>query len=130
MELDLLEDDEFVVVDKETNIVVGNCEIGHIDSIRRIAEIGITLNNKYQNKGFGPEALTLLLKYGFMKLNLNLIEIGAISNNERAIHVYKDKLKFKEDARLRMRHYKNGKYYDDVTLSITREEYDKIYGSE
>jgi RimJ/RimL family protein N-acetyltransferase len=120
----------FVVVDKKTNNVVGNCEIGHIDNIRRVAEIGITLNDKSQNKGFGPEALKLLLKYGFMTLNLNLIEIGAISSNDRAIHVYKDKLKFKEDARLRQRHYKNGKYYDDVILSMTREEYDKLYSSE
>jgi len=120
----------FVIIDRKTNKVVGNCEIGSIDSIRRTAEIGITLNTKSQNKGYGPEALILLLKYGFMTLNLNLIEIGAISNNERAIHVYKDKLKFKEDARLRMRHYKNGKYHEDVILSMTREEYNKLYGSE
>lgn len=120
----------FVIVEKKTNNIVGTCGIDHIDMIARNGTIGILLREKFQNKGFGPEAITLLLKYGFMTLNLNLIEIGALSNNERAIHVYKDKLKFKEEARLRERKYKNGKYYDVLILSMTKKEYEQLYGKE
>lgn len=118
----------FVMINKKNNKVMGTTGFDKIEMITRVGDLGITMKKEFQNKEYGTEALKLLMKWGFETLNLNLITIEAFSNNERAIHVYKDKLKFKEDARLRMRHYKNGKYLDNVILSMTREEYNEIYG--
>jgi len=118
----------YLIVEKKSDKVVGNCLIDIKSNFAKVAEIGLLLDLEHQNMGYGPEAIKLLLKYGFNNLNLNLIVIEAFSNNERAIHVYKDKLKFKEEARLRMRHYKNGKYLDSVVLSMNKEEYEEIYG--
>ena len=118
----------FVIVEKKSQKVVGTTGIHNIKNIERMGTIGITIKKEFQEKGYGPEAIKLLLEWGFNTLNLNLIEIEAFSNNERAIHVYKDKLKFKEEAKLRMRHYKNGKYLDSVVLSMTKKEYEKMYG--
>jgi RimJ/RimL family protein N-acetyltransferase len=118
----------FAIMDKQTNGFLGVCELFNIDKIARLGTIGITLNKKNQEKGMGTEALKLVLKWGFESLNLNLIIIDAISNNERALHVYKDKLKFKHEATLRNRKYKNGKYYDFYILSMTKEEYEEMYG--
>lgn len=116
----------FVIVEKKSNKVVGTTGIHNIKQIQRMGTIGITIKKEFQEKGYGPESIKLLLKWGFDTLNLNLIGIEAFSTNERAIHVYRDKLKFKEEARLRMRHYKNGKYLDSVVLSMSREEYDEM----
>lgn len=118
----------FVIIEKDTNKVVGTTDIDNIDKIARTGVLGITIKKEFQNKGYGPETLKLLMKWGFETLNLNLIIIDAISNNERAVHVYKDKLKFKHEATLRSRKYKNGKYYDYHILSMTKEEYEEMYG--
>ena len=118
----------FVIVEKKGNEIVGSTGIHEVNNIAKTGEIGITIRKKFQEKGYGPEAIKILLKWGFNSLNLELIEIGAVGNNERALHVYKDKLKFKHEATLRKRNYKNGKYYDQHVLSMTKEEYEKMYG--
>jgi RimJ/RimL family protein N-acetyltransferase len=120
----------FVIIEKNTNKVVGTTDINNIDIIPGTGVLGITIKKEFQNKGYGPETLKLLLKWGFKTLNLNLIIIEAIGNNERAVHVYKDKLKFKHEATLRNRKYKNGKFQDYHILSMTKEEYEEIYGKE
>jgi RimJ/RimL family protein N-acetyltransferase len=102
----------FAIIERKTNKFVGTSDIDGIDKIARTGFLLITLKKEFQNKGYGPEAIKLLLKWGFESLNLNLIIIGAITNNDRSIHVYGDKLKFKLEAKMRDRFYKKGKYYD------------------
>lgn len=118
----------FVIVNKNTNEFLGVCKIIDINMINKFGTIGIRLKLNNQDKGIGTEAIKLLLKWGFETLNLNLIVIEAMENNERALHIYKDKLKFKYEGKLRNRFYKNGKYLDYHIFSITKQEYEEIYG--
>ncbi len=120
----------FMICDKKYKKPVGNCGIFRIKNIAKNGEIGITLLKKYQNKGYGTDAIRTLLEFGFESLNMHLIQISALSSNERAVHVYKDKVGFRYDATLRERIYKNGKYVDHVILSMTKKEWIKKYGGE
>ena len=52
-----------------------------------------------------------------------MLTIGAIENNGRALHVYRDKLGFTYEGLLRRRKYKDGAYFGEHILSITREEW-------
>jgi RimJ/RimL family protein N-acetyltransferase len=120
----------YVIVEKKTQKLIGTLGFNKINYINRVGDMGITIKKEFQNKGYGPEAIKLLLKWGFESLNLNLIIIGAIANNDRSIHVYGDKLKFKLEAKMRDRFYKKGKYYDYYEFSMSKEEYEEMYRKE
>ena len=68
---------------------MGNCGFIDIDHLNQTAEVGIFIGDKnHWNKGYGTEAITLLLDYGFKSLNLHNIIIRVYSFNERARKCY------------------------------------------
>jgi RimJ/RimL family protein N-acetyltransferase len=83
----LSKDHNYSIIDKETNELLGNCGFVDIDHLNQMAEVGIFIGNKnYWNKGYGTEALTLLLDYGFKALNLHSILIKVYSFNLRGFN--------------------------------------------
>lgn len=103
--------------------LIGNCGIHNIDWKNRVAEVGIVIGEKeYQNKGFGTEAIELLLEYGFNTVNLNRIELYTYEFNERALNSYK-KVGFIEEGRKRQFIWSKGKYHDAILMGILAEEW-------
>jgi RimJ/RimL family protein N-acetyltransferase len=109
--------------DDGSEILIGNCGIHRIDWKNRSAEIGITIGEKeYQNKGYGTEAIELLLDYAFSTVNLNRIELSVYEYNVRALKVY-SKLGFIEEGRKRQFMWSKGAYHDAIIMSILAEEW-------
>ncbi|MFX1503371.1 MAG: GNAT family N-acetyltransferase [Promethearchaeota archaeon] len=103
--------------------IIGNCGLHKINWKDRIAEVGIVIGEKeYQNKGYGSEALDILLEYGFDTVNLNRIELYVYEYNTRAIKSYK-KVGFVEEGRKRQFIWNKGKYYDAILMSVLAEEW-------
>ena len=73
-------------------------------------------------QGMGLEAIRLMLRYGFMKLNLNRIELGCYADHERGIKLY-EKAGFKLEGRLRESVFHNGQYRDVVKMGTLRSDY-------
>lgn len=118
---------DFAIVNLETDELIGNCGIMNINQKDRYAEVGIFIGKeKDRNKGYGTEALKLLLDYSFNYLNLNNMELAVMSFNERAIACYK-KVGFKEYGRRRESYFLNGKYYDRVFMDILAREFEGEY---
>jgi RimJ/RimL family protein N-acetyltransferase len=78
---------------------------------------------KCWNKGYGREAVRLMVEYGMFFLNLHNIRLGVFSYNERARRAYV-KAGFKEVGRFRGTLLLGGKRYDDIWMDITRDEVD------
>ena len=111
----------------ENNALLGNRGFNSIGEIHRTAEIGIMLGNpKYQRKGYGMEALNLLLDYGFSFLNLRNIYLKVFEYNEAAYNLYK-KVGFKEVGRLRKAVEIMGKTYDEIIMDMLKEEFQSVY---
>ena len=111
----------------ENNELLGNIGFNSIGEIHRTAEIGIMLGNpKYQRKGYGMEALNLLLDYGFSFLNLRNIYLKVFEYNEAAYNLYK-KAGFREVGRLRKAVEIMGKTYDEIIMDMLREEFQSVY---
>jgi RimJ/RimL family protein N-acetyltransferase len=107
------------------NTHIGNCGLHQIDWKNRIAEVGIMIGDKeLRGKGYGTEAMELLLEYGFNTVNLNRIQLRVFDYNIRAINSYKN-VGFKEEGRIRQAMFKSGKYHDMFLMSILREEWHK-----
>ena len=91
----------FGIIELKTDKLLGSIGLENIDYISRKATLGIFIGEKEtRNKGYGTEAIQLILDYGFNYLNLNNIKLDVLSFNERAIACYK-KCGFKEYGRRR-----------------------------
>ena len=111
----------------ENDELLGNVGLKSIGEIHRTAEMGIMLGNpKYQRKGYGMEAINLLLDYGFSFLNLRNISLNVFEYNEVAYNLYK-KIGFKEAGRLRKAVEILGKTYDVIIMDMLKEEFQSVY---
>ena len=117
----------FSIIKLENNELIGNTGLMKIDNIRRTATLGIMIGeDENRSKGYGTEAIRLLLDYGFNYLNLNNIMLEVFSFNKIAIKAYK-KAGFKEIGRRRKAYFLNGNYYDEVFMDILAEEFTESY---
>jgi RimJ/RimL family protein N-acetyltransferase len=113
----------YAIVLHNGDIMIGNIGFIDIDNISRTGTVGLFIGDKeYHNKGYGTEALKLILNYAFKTLNLNNAMLCVHSNNERGIACYK-KVGFKEIGRRREAKYIDGKYVDIVYMDIIAREY-------
>jgi RimJ/RimL family protein N-acetyltransferase len=103
--------------------LIGNCGAVGIDTINRSAELGIMIGAKDEwNKGYGAEAMILLLLHGFETLNLHRIFLRVYAENVRAVRSY-EKAGFVLEGRMREAVYKHGKYDDALIMSVLRSEW-------
>ena len=115
----------FAIEDIETGLYIGGCGINKIDWKNRVATVGIYIGDKdFRGKGYGTEAMGLLIDFVFKQMNMNRIQLFVFSFNERAIKSY-EKSGFIEEGRMKQALYRNGKYYDEVVMAILREDYIK-----
>ncbi|MFX0139084.1 MAG: GNAT family N-acetyltransferase [Candidatus Hodarchaeota archaeon] len=104
--------------------LIGNCGIQDIKWKDRVGHCGVFIGDKEnQGKGYGTEALRLLVDYGFNTLNLNRIELIVYDFNIKAMKSYK-KVGFIEEGRKRQATFKNGKYHDVIIMSLLQEEWE------
>ena len=102
---------------------IGNCGFFGIDWRVRSAEFGIFIGNKqYWGRGYGQDAIRLLLTHGFGTLNLNRIFLKVYEHNKRAIRAY-EKIGFVREGRLREAHFYQGKYRDVFIMGMLRGEW-------
>lgn len=117
------EDHMFAIVDAVSNEAIGNCSLFDLKQIHGTAELGIFLGaSENRNKGYGAEAVELLLNYGFRMLNLHNIKLGVFSFNERGIACYK-KCGFREYGRRHEAFRINGRWFDEVHMEILEQDF-------
>jgi RimJ/RimL family protein N-acetyltransferase len=104
--------------------LIGNSSFFDIDHTAHSGEIGIMIGDKScWNKGYGTEAMRLLLRHGFDTLNLNRIFLRVYVSNPRAIRSY-EKAGFTHEGRLREAVFRRGIYGDVLIMSVLRSEWD------
>ncbi|MFP7479735.1 GNAT family N-acetyltransferase [Terribacillus saccharophilus] len=110
---------KLIIQTKESD-AVGLISLTSIDMKNRTATINVKLNRRNKNKGIGYKAVNLILKYAFNELNLNTIAANILEYNEGSQKLF-EKCGFVKEGILKNRIYKNGKYHDILSYSITRE---------
>jgi len=116
----------YSIVDNSTNGLIGNCGFVDIDHINQAGEVGIFIGDKnYWNKGYGREALSLLLDYGFKALNLHNISLRLYSFNERAKKAY-EKIGFKVIGKKREALLRGKERHDIILMDILYDEFKGI----
>lgn len=105
------------------NKPIGVIGLHNIEDSSRKADMGIMIGEKaYWGKGYGREAIVLMLDFAFNVLNMHSLSLGAYSYNTRAIRSYAA-VGFKEAGRLREARFWGGKYYDIIKMDILAQEF-------
>ena len=92
--------------------LVGWAGLDEIEWPHRSASAGMWIGDPgSRRKGYGEEALRLIVGYGFRELNLHRIELTVFDYNEPAIRLY-EKVGFKREGTSRERLRRDGVWYD------------------
>lgn len=114
----------FIISVKDSLSYIGQIDLHKIDYKNRNAVLGIVIGKKeFMGKGYGSEAIQLLLQFVFHTLNLERLELEVYAYNERAYNCY-IKCGFKEEGRLRNKLFRDGRYWDVIVMSILKDEYE------
>jgi RimJ/RimL family protein N-acetyltransferase len=109
----------FGIFVNETNHHIGTVKLDNIDSNRGSAMLAIMVGDKqYWGKGYGTEAMQILIDFAHKTLDIKKIELGVISENFAAINAYV-KLGFQETKREKDTVRYGSDVYDHITMCLT-----------
>src|SRR5437016_1060891 len=93
------------------------------EGIGRSGEVGLALGERNRwRKGYGAEAVGLLLKVAFEQLNLHRVSWWTFAENAASLGLAR-KMGFKEECRVRDSVFFDNRYHDSVGLGLLRDEY-------
>lgn len=104
------------------SVIVGDCSLHDVDRHNRTCDVGIALGKPFWSKGYGREALRLLVDYAFKHHNLHRVGLEVLADDDRAVNCYRN-VGFVEEGRLRQRDWANGEYHDVLVMGILAEEW-------
>ena len=103
---------------------IGGCTLRAFDHVARSANLAIFIGEgEYRSRGYGTDAVRLLVEIGFEQFNLNRIYLSVNAENLAGIQAY-EKAGFTREGLLRSYGFINGRYYDSALMAILRAEYE------
>jgi len=113
----------FAIEALDTHQYIGGCGVHNLDYKNGRVEIGVFIGDEaYLGKGYGTDAMKVLVKFIFEQMNIHKIKLEVYSFNQRAQKCY-EKVGFKKEAVLKDEIFRNGQYHDIICMSMFKEEY-------
>lgn len=107
---------------KEGDQHIGNIHLRSIDWVSRHAELGIFIGEaQHCSKGYGRQALRLVLRHAFRDLGLHRVHLTVLEDNPRAIKTY-EQCGFAIEGRLRQNTYKRGQFRDLIIMGVCEDD--------
>ncbi|HEX6525334.1 MAG TPA: GNAT family protein [Streptosporangiaceae bacterium] len=103
-------------------VLVGNIGLWGARLKDRCATLGIALGREHVARGYGTDAMRVLVGYGFREMGLHRIQLFVAPFNAAGIRAYQ-KAGFVEEGRFREAVLHDGRWYDDVLMSILDHEW-------
>lgn len=95
------------------------------EAFRRKTAIGIQIADKYQNKGYGREAINWALDWAFTWADMHRVEIGTASFNDRGAALY-ESIGFKREGVTREAFFMNRKWHDLIEFGMLVHEWEEL----
>ncbi|MFC0525823.1 GNAT family N-acetyltransferase [Pontibacillus salicampi] len=113
----------FAIRTKETNTLIGYMELDSILWNQRNAWVSIAIgDDAYRGKGYGTEAMQLLMAFAFEECNLHRLQLTVFENNERALRMY-ERLGFTREGAFREYVYRDDRPVDMVLYGLLKREW-------
>ncbi|TKC04732.1 GNAT family N-acetyltransferase [Pedobacter polaris] len=91
-----------------------------LDFYCKNAEMGYWISEEYWGRGIVPEAIKLMVNYGFKTFDITRIFARTFDTNIKSQRVL-EKTGFTLEAQLKETFYKNGTVYDEVIYAIRKQ---------
>ncbi|GAA2790053.1 GNAT family N-acetyltransferase [Kribbella solani] len=113
---------DLVVIDRQTDQVVGEVVLNQWDPDNQSCSFRILIGPAGQGRGLGSEATRMIVGYGIEQLGLHRISLGVFAFNPRAQRAY-EKAGFKREGVLRDALRWDGEWHDEVVMSVLATEW-------
>lgn len=118
-------DVQLAIILKENDSLIGIIGIHKIDWIHRHGDVSIVIGDRKQrSKGLATEAIALIVKHAFTKMNLRKLTAGMPSSNEASRKCF-ERNGFMLEGTRRQHFFYNGTYVDIHMLGLLREEWEQ-----
>ena len=101
---------------------LGEIVLSGIDPVTKSARLGLSMRPKYRGRGYGTEAISLVLGLAFDGLGLHRVEIDVLSINARAKSIYEN-LGFQVEGRRRDAFRDGDRWCDGIVMSLLEDDY-------
>jgi len=117
----------FIIELNENGDPIGEAGLLRMFPAWRTTDLSIIIGERDAwGKGYGTEAIMLLLDYAFGALNFHRVALGVVGFNERALRFY-ERVGFRRGGVQRDGYYSGHQYHDFVMMSILEDEFRKLH---
>ena len=118
---------EFHLRTLDKDRLIGFVALHSVEWNNSVAQLAIGIGEPgYRGKGYGTDALQVILRYAFQELNLYRIGLDVIATNTRALHTYEN-LGFQREGCMRGAVLRDGTRTDRIYMGILRDEWRRIH---
>jgi RimJ/RimL family protein N-acetyltransferase len=110
---------QFVVIEKESQKIVGDLGIHFFDIENNQVEIGCTLNKDFQHKGYATESVKRVIDFLFNDLNKHRIITSIDPDNKNSIRLV-ERIGFRKEAHFIESLLIDGKWVDDLIFALIK----------
>ncbi len=127
MEIKILENesedsDWYTITDLDGNII-GETGLLRMWPVWHCTDLSIIIPDPaMQEKGYGTEAMQLMIDLAFQKYEMNRIAIGVVAKNTNAVKFY-EKIGFKKEGIQEQGYFYENEYSDFIMMRILRNEW-------
>ena len=112
----------YTITDFDGNIV-GETGLLRMWPVWHCTDLSIIIPDpEMQHKGYGSEAIRIMLDMAFRQYDMNRVAIGVVGQNTEALAFYK-KVGFKQEGIQEQGYYYNDEYSDFIMMRILRQEW-------
>lgn len=105
---------------------LGRIDLFDIDRANGSAAFGIAIGEaRFRGQGYGGDAVDALVDFCFAELRLERLWLLTDDHNHRAQRVYQ-RAGFTVEARERRAFYQDGRFTDDIRMSMLRHEWEQL----
>ena len=109
---------------RESDRLIGTCAFSQLDGDNGSTIYHITIGERDAwGNGYGTEATELMLAHAFTRLGLHRVALTVFEFNARAMRSY-EKCGFVVEGRAREAILRDGRYWDEIHMSVLREEWE------
>jgi diamine N-acetyltransferase len=113
----------FTIYERATGRAIGNCGLHEVDLPNRRTLVGIMIGEpEARGRGYGTEAMRLLLDFAFTALGLHSVMLMVFEYNGAGLRCY-EKVGFREVGRRRESRWYNGRFWDEIYMDILATEF-------
>jgi ribosomal-protein-alanine N-acetyltransferase len=112
-------DSKWFVIEKKDGSKIG---FVYHESVGNQMEIGYAMLPAERNKGYGTEAITIIVDYLFLTKRIMRIQVTTELRNKASVEVL-EKNGFKREGTIRKMEFVRGQWRDEYLYSILREEW-------